>query len=70
MTVKITIVSYLPLSVQFSSVQAIKICFICWLSGKFELGQKKQCLKPGGGGALPYKPIRDAPFFGVSFFSV
>ena len=22
---------------------------------------------PGGGGALPYKPIRDAPFFGVSF---
>ena len=23
-----------------------------------------------GGGALPYKPIRDVPFFGVSFFSV
>ena len=21
-------------------------------------------------GALPYKPIRDVPFFGVSFFSV
>ena len=25
--------------------------------------------KPGGG-ALPYKPIRDVPFFRVSFFSV
>ena len=23
-----------------------------------------------GGGALPYKPIRDVPFFRVSFFSV
>ena len=25
---------------------------------------------PGGGGALPYKPIRDVPFFRVSFFSI
>ena len=24
----------------------------------------------GGGGALPYKPIRDMPFFRVSFFSI
>ena len=24
----------------------------------------------GKGGALPYKPIRDVPFFGVSFFSI
>ena len=25
---------------------------------------------PGGGGALPYKPIWDMPFFRVSFFSI
>ena len=25
---------------------------------------------PGRGGALPYKPIRDVPFFRISFFSI
>ena len=25
---------------------------------------------PGEGGALPYKPMQDVPFFRVSFFSI
>ena len=27
-------------------------------------------LSPGGVGALPYRPIRDVPFYRVSFFSI
>ena len=29
-----------------------------------------KCPGGGGRGALPYKPIRDVPFFRVSFFSI
>ena len=46
----------------FKIIQAIAECL------KYQ--QKLLDSPPGGGGALPYKPIRDVPFFRVSFFSI
>ena len=74
--ISLVLVSFLRLLLLYSFLRfhsyVVYFTFIKSVAKNKDLSQpfKVHCMDFGPGGALPYKPTRDVPFFRVSFFSI